>query len=74
MEKKIGKLSIRVLLNTHRRNDCEIYPLIIRVVYHRRKSEYSLGWKIHTSNFSAECIALDMEAWHGHPCLPVTTA
>lgn len=54
MEKKIGKLSIRVLLNTHRRNDCEIYPLIIRVVYHRRKSEYSLGWKIHTSNFSAD--------------------
>jgi len=54
LEKKIGKLSIRVLLNTHRRNDCEIYPLIIRVVYHRRKSEYSLGWKIHTSNFSAD--------------------
>ena len=41
-------------MNTHRRNDCEIYPLIIRVVYHRRKSEYSLGWKIHTSNFSAD--------------------
>lgn len=54
MEKKIGKLSIRVLLNTHRSNDRGIYPLIIRVVYHRHKSEYSLGWKIHTSNFSAE--------------------
>lgn len=41
-------------MDTHRRNDYEIYPLIIRVVYHRRKSEYSLGWKIHTSNFSIE--------------------
>ena len=43
-----------MLLNTHRRNSREIYPLIIRVVYHRRKSEFALGWKVHISNFSAE--------------------
>ena len=47
------KLSIRVFLGSvGRKEDSNIKPLTIRVIYRRQKKEYVLGWKVHTSNFS----------------------
>lgn len=49
------KLSIRILLGSVGfKEDKDIRPLTIRVVYRRQKKEYVLGWKVHVSNFLQE--------------------
>ena len=55
MKTKDSKLSIRVFLGpVGCKQNQEIRPLTIRVVYRREKKEYVLGRKIHVSNFSEE--------------------
>lgn len=49
------KLSICILLGpVGCKQDKNIRPLTMRVVYRRQKKEYVLGWKIHVSNFLPE--------------------
>lgn len=55
MKAKDSKLSIRVFLGpVGCKQNQDIRPLTIRIVYHRQKKEYVLGWKVHVSNFSQE--------------------
>ena len=51
LRNKKNKLSIRVVLNSCKASEEGIYSLGIRVLYRRRKKEYSLGWRLHRSNF-----------------------
>lgn len=51
---KDWKLSVRVLLGGNRGSGKDIHPLTIRVGYRRHKKEFSLGVRVHVSNFCEE--------------------
>lgn len=54
LRKKKKKLSIHVILNPCKASGDEIYSLAIRVLYCRKKKEYSLGRQVHRSNYRAD--------------------
>ena len=54
LRKKKKKLSIHVILNPCKASGDEIYSLAIRVLYCRKKKEYSLGRQVHRSNYRVD--------------------
>lgn len=54
LRNKKKKLSIHVILNPCKASGDEIYSLAIRVLYCRKKKEYSLGRQVHRSNYRVD--------------------
>ena len=54
LRNKKKKLSIHVILNPCKASGDEIYSLAIRVLYCRKKKEYSLGRQVHGSNYRVD--------------------
>lgn len=50
LQNKKKKLSIRVVIHPCKAS-AAVYSLAIRVLYCRKKKEYSLGWRVHESNY-----------------------
>lgn len=51
LQNKKKKLSIRVVIHPCKASAAGVYSLAIRVLYCRKKKEYSLGWRVHESNY-----------------------
>lgn len=51
LTKQEEKLSIRVVIHPCKASAAGVYSLAIRVLYCRKKKEYSLGWRVHESNY-----------------------
>ena len=51
LQNKKKKLSIRVVIHPCKASAAGVYSLAIRVLYRRKKKEYSLGWRVHESNY-----------------------